>query len=280
MAIQLFSNNAISLLAAPFSIADTVLHVLPGTGALFPQPVGDGSDYFLITLEDQGATIREIIRVNGRTGDTFTGIVRGLEGTTARSWSASSGADTLVDHRITAETMRLAMELPEPPVIPPIGVTVQDEGVSVGTLGSTLNFEGAGVWVTGAGAAKTITIPGSTGTAWIEGANAGPITIVPSGTEVISAVTYSQFNRGMKFFITIVATNGLSETFELLLNISGNIDADAETVSFTKYGRVGYRLNCAVSITLNKPLNQLSVVLQNNEMQSVQVMCTRIQHAA
>lgn len=110
---QLFSNNAVSLLAAPISAADVTLTVLPGYGQLFPQPTAN--QYFLVTLEDQASTIREIIKVTGRSGDTFTGIIRAQEGTIARSWSASSGNDTLVDHRLTAETMRSAMSLPEVP---------------------------------------------------------------------------------------------------------------------------------------------------------------------
>jgi hypothetical protein len=104
---QLFTNNAISLLAAPIGPSDTTLTVLPGYGALFPQPAPGGTEYFNVTLENQSATQREIIKVYGRTGDTFTNIVRAQEGTTAQSWPAGGmGNDTLVDHRVTAETMR------------------------------------------------------------------------------------------------------------------------------------------------------------------------------
>lgn len=108
---QLFTNNAVSLLATAIGPGSTTLTVLPGDGALFPSP-GPG-EYFLVTLEDQANTVREIVRVNGRTGDTFTGLVRGYEGTVPSSWTSGPGADTLVDHRVTAETMRLAMELPQ-----------------------------------------------------------------------------------------------------------------------------------------------------------------------
>jgi len=111
---QLFTNNAVSLLALPITDTDTSLQVIPGHGALYPMPTGDGSDYFLITLEDQSATVREIIKVTIRVGDTlfFNLSDRGLEGTTVRSWTASAGLDTLVDHRITAETLTRAMEKP------------------------------------------------------------------------------------------------------------------------------------------------------------------------
>lgn len=40
------------------------------------------------------------------------------------------------------------------------GITVQDEGVSLASLGTTLNFVGAGVVASGTGALKTITIAG------------------------------------------------------------------------------------------------------------------------
>lgn len=280
--IQRFSNNAISLLASPLSAVGTSLTVLSGTGALYPVLANDGSDYFLITLEDQGATIREIIRVTGRTGDTLFGITRGLEGTTPRSWSASSGADTLVDHRITAETMRLAMELPEMPVIPPIppiGITVQDEGTSVGTLTSTMNFVGAGVTVTGSGDTKTVTIPGGgTGTAWIEGGNTGPITIVPNGTEIVLSMPYSQYNRGSKVFVTLVLSNGLSETYEILTNVSGNIAANAETLKYTKYARVGDRISSTLIGSLNTTTKTMHLSIENNESLNLEVMCTRISH--
>lgn len=59
---QLFSNNAVSLLAAPISATATSLTVMAGYGSLYPQPTGNGSDYFLITLEDQHASVREIIK--------------------------------------------------------------------------------------------------------------------------------------------------------------------------------------------------------------------------
>lgn len=114
-AVQLFSNNAVSLLATSISATDVSLTVMSGYGVQFPNPIGDGSEFFLVTLEDQSASHREIIRVTGRTGDTFhfTLANRGQEGTIPRLWSASLGSDTLVDHRITAETMRLAMRLPQ-----------------------------------------------------------------------------------------------------------------------------------------------------------------------
>lgn len=111
---QLFSNNAISLLAESITTTSTSLTVMAGHGSKYPQPTGDGSDYFLITLENQSATTREIIKVTERVGDVLIFALedRGLEGTTVQNWSSLSGNDTLVDHRITAETLTRAMRKP------------------------------------------------------------------------------------------------------------------------------------------------------------------------
>lgn len=105
---QLFSNNSVSLLAGPLSATDLTFTVMSGHGAKYPQPLGDGSDWFLITLEDQTASHREIVKVIARTGDHFVIAPggRGQEGTTARAWGASAGNDTLVDLRLTAESIR------------------------------------------------------------------------------------------------------------------------------------------------------------------------------
>lgn len=107
---QLFTNNAVSLLALPITSSDTALTVMTGYGLLFPNP--GPNEYFLVTLENETATAREIIRVTGRTGDTFTFSLsdRAQEGTIAQGWGASFGNDTLVDHRLTAETLEVAVE--------------------------------------------------------------------------------------------------------------------------------------------------------------------------
>lgn len=102
---QLFTNNATSLLANPISDTATSLNVIPGHGSLFPSP--SNGDYFLVTLEDQSATYREIIKVTGRSGDTLSFDLsgRGQEGTSIRNWAATAGQVTLVDLRITAEAL-------------------------------------------------------------------------------------------------------------------------------------------------------------------------------
>jgi hypothetical protein len=100
---QLFTNNAISLLDQPLSSSDLDIYVIPGDGALFPQPINVG-DFFLVTLEDQANQIREIVKIIGRTGDILhiDPAGRGFEATPIINWPI----DSLVDHRITAFELR------------------------------------------------------------------------------------------------------------------------------------------------------------------------------
>jgi hypothetical protein len=103
--LQLFTNNAVALLQTSIAPTDLVIQVQPGLGSLFPQPTNAG-EWFLITLETIAAPFqREIVKVIGRAGDTF--IVdpagRGWESTTPAAWIAG---ETLIDHRVTAGTLR------------------------------------------------------------------------------------------------------------------------------------------------------------------------------
>jgi hypothetical protein len=99
---QLFTNNAVSLLKFPITADAVSLQVLDGHGDMFPTP--QENEFFTVTLENQTASAREIIFVTQRQGDIFT-IVRGRENTFPHAWSASASNDTLVDHRLTAETL-------------------------------------------------------------------------------------------------------------------------------------------------------------------------------
>lgn len=269
---QLFTNNAVSLLSAPITASATSLTVMAGYGNLYPSP-GPG-EFFLVTLENQTGTAREIIRVTGRVGDTFTFPLgnRGQEGTPALAWSASSGNDTLVDHRVTAETMRLAMLLPET-----TSITVQDHGGTVGAGADTLNFTGD-VSVTGSGATKTINI--GTGASSVPGSTTLlPVNVDPGWTQSGSTVTYSNYQRGFKFFVTLyMPSNHRSSTFEVLGNVSGDLGANAEDVSWNRTARVGYNFAGVVNITLNTATKELDLTWTNNEANPIEVMCTRIQH--
>jgi hypothetical protein len=159
-------------------------------------------------------------------------------------------------------------------------VSVQEEGVTVGVPATSLNFVGDSVTVTGLTGAKTITITGNAGGGSINGASPStPTNIDPGWTISASNAGYSNYQRGFKFFVTLyMPANSLSATFEVLGNISGNIGANAETVSFNRTARVGYNFIGSVDIVLNKTLKTLDLVWTNGESNPVEVMCTRIQH--
>jgi hypothetical protein len=92
----LYTNNARTTLLAPISNTDTVLTVQTVSG--FPT-ITDSTQSFLVTLDDDVNV--EIVRVYGVSGNTFTGCLRGQEGTTARAFLATSRAE----HRLTAQSL-------------------------------------------------------------------------------------------------------------------------------------------------------------------------------
>lgn len=112
----LAANNATSVLASAISATATTLTIANGTGARYPTPVANTS-YFKLTLIDAATeSINEIVHVMAVTGDTFT-IVRGQEGTTARSWSVSDIAANM----ITAGTLSAMAQYDTPEFITATG---------------------------------------------------------------------------------------------------------------------------------------------------------------
>ena len=95
MAIR-FSNNAKAYLANSITTADTQIEV--GANEAF-QFSTDSADYILATLDD--GTNLEIVRVTSTQGGTLLNVLRAQEGTTARSF----GATTLIENRLTAGSM-------------------------------------------------------------------------------------------------------------------------------------------------------------------------------
>jgi hypothetical protein len=141
-----------------------------------------------------------------------------------------------------------------------------------------LNFVGSNVTVVGAGTTKTIEING--GNEEIHGATGAPTTIDPGWTLAGNIAEYSEFQRGFKFFVTLtMPVNHLSQTFEVLGNVSGNLGANTETVSFNRTARVGYNFAGSVNLVLNTTLKQVSLVWTNNEANPIVIQCVRIQHA-
>lgn len=86
--IQLFANNAASLLASSLTNVATSFSVTAGAGVKFPSPTG--GDYFKATLcqlSGVDEVNHEIVKVTAKSTDTFT-IVRAQEGTTALAFNA------------------------------------------------------------------------------------------------------------------------------------------------------------------------------------------------
>ena len=102
---QLFTNNARALLASGITDSATSLTVEASKADLFPTAnVGSGSvpsanNWFKATLQDATGNV-EIVYVRTRTAGSgvFSNVIRGQEGTTARSFSAG----TVVGLRITS----------------------------------------------------------------------------------------------------------------------------------------------------------------------------------
>lgn len=85
MAIQIkFTNNFVATLAAAISDADTAITLDAGSGAKLPNY--GGGDYEYMTLGNTANNL-EIVKVTARVGDILT-VVRGVDGTTAKAWSA------------------------------------------------------------------------------------------------------------------------------------------------------------------------------------------------
>lgn len=83
----IFANNASTTLSAPITAAATSLTVQSGTGAEFPTP--STNQQFAATLNDAATgLLYEIVYCTAISGDTFTTIIRGQEGTSARAWLA------------------------------------------------------------------------------------------------------------------------------------------------------------------------------------------------
>jgi F0F1-type ATP synthase membrane subunit c/vacuolar-type H+-ATPase subunit K len=102
---QLFANNARALLASGINDTATSLTIEANKADLFPTantgtgPVPSANNWYKVTLQDaQGNT--EIVYVRTRTAGSgvLSNVIRGQEGTTARSFSAGA----VVGLRLTA----------------------------------------------------------------------------------------------------------------------------------------------------------------------------------
>lgn len=88
MAELIPSNDAVGALDAGIDTDDTAITLETGQGTAFGTV--SASDYLRLRIEDAtDNTVYEIVGVGGgRSGDVFSGLDRGLEGTTGQNWSA------------------------------------------------------------------------------------------------------------------------------------------------------------------------------------------------
>jgi hypothetical protein len=274
--LQLFSNNGVSLLNADITAFDLTIVLQPGAGQHFPRPLLPG-EFFLVTLEDLASpSIREIIKIIGRTGDILfiDPAGRAFEQTIARAWLAN---DTLVDHRVTAETMRQAFLQPvssgsgTPGPKGDTGDTgpkgdVGEQGIQgePGPKGDT-GSQGPKGDTGDVGPQGPKGDPG-TGTGGGGLTPTDPIVVEHGWTVPIIDITYSDFKRGNKFWVTVYdAASGFAETFEVLTVIQGHLSANTEIVTWAKTNRIGHKFNGDILLTLDQPLNKLTFSWINNE---------------
>ena len=81
----LLTNNAVALLSAGINNSVTTFSVV-SNGSLFPAPTG--GNYAYVTLADSTGNI-EIVKYTARSGNTFFGVARGQDGSTALSFLAN-----------------------------------------------------------------------------------------------------------------------------------------------------------------------------------------------
>jgi hypothetical protein len=103
--IELYANNAYSILANSISDSVTTINIAPGTGSRFPSPTGN--QFFRLTITGAASpnSSIEIVYVTSRSTDALT-VIRGREGTTAQSWSVND----LCANEPTAEMLKQFMQ--------------------------------------------------------------------------------------------------------------------------------------------------------------------------
>jgi hypothetical protein len=100
LTVFIFANDAASTLAAPITNTALALTVASGDGAEFNNP--SAGQQFVATINDAATgLLTEVTYCTARSGDTFTAILRGQEGTVAQNWLAGD----LVANLNTAGTM-------------------------------------------------------------------------------------------------------------------------------------------------------------------------------
>src|SRR3990167_1789571 len=118
-----FKNGAVSILTGSLTTISTDILINAADDGLFPVIAAIGADYFYLTLEDKDHNIEivKIIRhVSGSNnletdGTADSGVNRGLDGTTARTWNIGDvveirfNAQAAEDLKLTADAELLAL---------------------------------------------------------------------------------------------------------------------------------------------------------------------------
>lgn len=103
---QKFSDAARAELLSAITASSTTINLTSG-GAKFPvanagtAAVSDANDWFKVVIQDADAFEIAYVRTHGEASDQFTNVLRGQEGTTARSFAATS----VIGVRLTALDM-------------------------------------------------------------------------------------------------------------------------------------------------------------------------------
>lgn len=101
MADYLFTNHATSRLRIATDATSPTITLPTGDGNMFPQPAGDGSNQFAISIDDRRTGQLEICICDSRNGDILH-VLRGQEGTTAQNFIVGA----VVSNRLTAGTLQ------------------------------------------------------------------------------------------------------------------------------------------------------------------------------
>lgn len=96
MGTQVFANAARGSLNAAITDVATSITLKSGHGAVFPvanlgaNPLTSSGNWFKAVLQDEGGIEIVYVRTHGSNSDTFTSVMRGQEGTTARAFAANA----------------------------------------------------------------------------------------------------------------------------------------------------------------------------------------------
>jgi hypothetical protein len=128
----LFANNASSRLYAAIDASTTSIRVEAGDGAKFPVPIGDGSNYFIVTVEDRRTGQIEVMKCTANVTDILT-VVRAQEGTTAKAFALGAS----VSNRLTKGVLDYLAN----GIIPETGATILAKLLTVDGAGSLLDAD-------------------------------------------------------------------------------------------------------------------------------------------